>query len=183
MSEADFHIDSNVSEYIVFMYQTEDLIRACNMDREAVMDVIRAGKDMESAKFEALRIWYDGVIDKMQHQGIEKSGHLSEVKDLVTELFYLHNTLLNVTADKQYQQIVAAAQPVMMEFRDRSDNPHLNDVELCFQAMYMKVLLRLKGVEISEATEEAMIRFRDLLAYLSAQYKRMKSGEMGFGFN
>jgi hypothetical protein len=183
VSEADFHIHQNAAEYVLFMWQTEDLLRACKFDEDAVMEVISSSNEISAEKESALRAWYASIIQRMQAEGITEHGHLNEVHELVLELFYLHNTLLNVLQDKSYEDVYQKAAFVIKEYRERSDQRHSNDVEVCFHALYMKILLKLKGIPISADTEEAMKRFRDMLALLSTQFKRMKEGDLNFGMN
>ena len=59
-----------------------------------------------SSACEALKLkiedWYMELMRKMRAEGIETKGHLAEVNDILIEIFYLHNSLLNVTNDKKY---------------------------------------------------------------------------------
>jgi len=47
-------------------------------------------------------------------------------------------------------------------------------------AMFMKMQLKLRKQEIGSETEESMDKMRLQLAYLSREYKKMKSGEWNF---
>ena len=53
----------------------------------------------------------------------------------------------------------------------------MNHLEVCFHALYMKLLLKLQKKEISQETEEAFDAMRILLAYLTRSYHQMKGGE------
>jgi hypothetical protein len=183
VSEPDFHIHENAAEYILFIWQTEDLARACNMDAEAVMQVIRAGNELSPEKAAQLENWYQGIIAKMQREGIVEKGHLAEVNDLMIELFYLHTTLLTAMADKAYQEMLVLAKPALDEYRARSELKNGNDVEVCLHALYLKILLKVRGVKISQATDDAMQLFAKIMAYLSKHYRLMKEGKMNFSLN
>lgn len=183
MSNPDFHIHENVAEYILFIWQTEDLARACGMDSDAVMKVILSGNELPDEKVTQLEIWYKGIIARMRTEGITEKGHLAEVNDLMIEIFYLHTTLLTVMADKAYQEMLTLAKPALDEYRSRSELKNGNDVEICLHALYLKILLKVRGVAISQATEDAMQLFARIMAYLSTQYRLMKEGKMNFSLN
>jgi hypothetical protein len=116
----------------------------------------------------------------MKMQRIEKQGHLHEIKDILVEISYLHNTLLNLSEDHKYKALYEAANPYIEEFKERSNLKDKNQIEVIFHAMYMKLLLRLRKTEISAETEEALDSMRILLAYLAKSYHQMKNGELNF---
>jgi hypothetical protein len=98
----------------------------------------------------------------------------------LVELSYLHNTLINLTNDHKYKTLFETATPFIDEFKDRSNLKDKNHIEILFHALYMKLLMRLQGKDISAETEEAFDSMRILLAYLARAYGQMKSGSMDF---
>jgi hypothetical protein len=98
------------------------------------------------------------------------------LREIVMELVYLHNTLLTITNDAKYKNLVEAAQADLNEFRQRANMLNRHDVEVLIHAMYMKLQLKVRKQEISAETEEAMDKLRVQLAYLSREYNRMKNG-------
>ena len=168
--------DENVAEYILYMWHLEDALRACNFD----MELIRANFVMPQAKDEAMAIkieeWYETLIEKMHKEGKEKEGHLDEVNEVLIEMLYMHNLMLNITKDKEYDNLYRKADPVIREFASKANNNSLNPIEICLQAQYSKLLLRLQKKEITEETAKAFDVFRDLLAYLSDRFRQMKDG-------
>ena len=180
MLNAEKRKQENIAEYIIYMYQIEDLIRACNFDLELIMESVVRPQLPDDSFIGQYRSWYDSLIRDMKIQRIEKVGHLMDLREILMEISYLHNTLLNVTQDGKYLELFERALPVIEEFKDKSNLKDKNHIEIAFHAMYMKLLLRLQKKEISSETEEAFDAMRMMLAYLSKAYHKMKSGDLDF---
>jgi hypothetical protein len=180
MLVAQQKLKENIAEYILYMFQIEDVVRAYDLDIERLMAEF-INVQLPDPSYEAqYRKWYEGIIRQMKMERIEKTGHLHEIKDILVELSYLHNVLMNMANDTKYKSLFEAALPYMNEFKERSNLKDKNEIELAFHALYMKLLLRLQKKEISAATEEAFDAMRALLAYIAGSYKKMKSGDMDF---
>jgi hypothetical protein len=161
-------INENIAEYVLYMFQIEDLIRAYDFDLEAIIDGYVRPQLPDSSFIEQYKEWYRELIAQMKSQRIQKTGHLHDLKDIIVELSYLHKTLFT------------AATPYIEEFKEISNLKDKNAIEIVFHAMYMKLLLRLQKKEISAETEEAFDAMRILIAYLAKAYHDMKSGSMNF---
>ncbi|MFA5573476.1 MAG: DUF4924 family protein [Brumimicrobium sp.] len=179
MYVAQEKLNSNIAEYVLYMYQLEDLIRGYNFDIDKITEnLIRPQVKSNSFEAEAIK-WYQEIIDEMKSRQLEQKGHLFRVNEIITELVYLHQTLKEVVKDPKYLGLIAAAEKNIEDFRTKSDlqdNAHL--VEVCFYAMYMKLLMRLQQKEISGETENAFDSMRVVLGYLVKGYHQMKSGDM-----
>ena len=173
-------LNENIAEYILYMYQVEDVIRAYNLDLDAIMEQYVRPQLPDDSYFRQYAEWYGDLIRKMKEQQKQKSGHLLELNEVLVELSYLHNTLLNLANDGKYRALVEAATPYLEEFKSKSNLKDKNHIELLFGAMYMKLLLRLQKKEISAETEEAFDSMRIMLAYLSQAYHKMKRGDLDF---
>ena len=71
----------------------------------------------------------------------------------------------------------------MKDFQQKSNDPNLNLVEVGFNALYSKIILKLKGQVISPATEDAFKTISEMIAYLAAYYTKMKKGELDYTKN
>ncbi|HEY8404945.1 MAG TPA: DUF4924 family protein [Flavobacteriales bacterium] len=182
MSLAVQKFQQSVAEYILFLWQMEDLVRAVYFDTEALRDFIRSYTPDDSA-FNAEKEWFDRLVATMRREGVEQKGHVTEVHELIFELNYLHNTLLNILKEKEYIELYRIAQPNMEEYKNKADGKITNDVEICLTALYGLLMLRLKKEPVSNETAEAMKTFSDLLARLSYHYKMMKQGEVNYSLN
>lgn len=172
----------NIAEYILFVWQMEDLVRAMYFDIEAIAEFVRSFTPNQE-HYESELKWFKELIRQMKSERVEHRGHISEVHELIFELNYLHNTLLHVTKDKQYTKAYNDADPNIKEYLQRSDGKSTNDVEVCLTALYGILVLRLKKEPISEETNAAISTFSQLIALLAHQYKLMKQGEMNFSLN
>jgi hypothetical protein len=182
MSLAAKKLKENVSEYIIFLWQMEDLLRAVQFDSNALDDFIASYTPSEDA-FDSEKRWFSELSLTMRRDGVEQRGHISEVHEIIFELSYLHNTLLNVVKDKAYADAYRTAQPNIKEYLSRTDGKSTNDVEVCLTALYGLLVLRLRKEAVSEATSQAMQSFSQLMAKLSMHYRLMKQGEFNFSLN
>jgi hypothetical protein len=59
----------------------------------------------------------------------------------------------------------------------------VNEVEICLNALYMKLLLRLQKTEITPETEAAFKAFTKMISYLTREYHEVKGGKKNFTLN
>ncbi len=168
--------EDNIAEYVLYMWHIEDMVRACNFSIELIRQNIIAPQTDDEALKQKIEDWYMDLMRKMKNEGIETKGHLAEVNDVLIEMFYLHNSLLNVTNDKKYIEIFETAHPYIKEFGSKANATSLNPLEICLNAQYAKLLLKIQKKTITPESEEAFKKFRDVLAYIAARYKEMKTG-------
>lgn len=173
---------SNIIEYLLLMYQMEDLVRSCNLNLDKLVNEFIQPHISDPLLLEEYKSWYAQIIRDLQSFKREKQGHISDVYEIQMELFYLHNSLLTVTPNENYIQIYAEVQPLINEFRDKTPL-QLNDVDMCIYALYMKLQLKLQGKEISSETENAFDGMRKLLTSLAKAFHKMKSGDVAFHLN
>ncbi len=170
----------NIAEYLLYMYQIEDIIRAFQFDLETIVQHTVLPLTQNEQEVEAYRKWYEDLIRQMKAQRIEQKGHLADIQDIVIELSYLHNTLLTVYNDEKYKMLNDQAVNTLEEFKAKSNLQDKNTIEILLHAMYMKLLMRLKKQEISAETEEAFDTMRIQLAYLVKAYHQMKNGTLSY---
>lgn len=173
---------TNIIEYLILIYQMEDLVRACNFDLDVLMDKFIHPHIHDEKIVADYRNWYNLILQDLKSFNRQKQGHTSEVYEIQMELFYLHNSLLTVTPNKEYIKVYAQTQEHINAFRDKTPM-QLNDVDLCIYALHMKLLLKLNGKEINEESEKSFDRMRILLANLAKAYHKMKMGDVAFHLN
>jgi hypothetical protein len=173
---------NNVIEYLLFVYQMEDLMRSCNLNINTVVARFIEPHIQDQDLANDYKRWYNSIIEDLKSFNREKQGHISEVYEIQMELFYLHNSLLTVTPSESYIALYAETQPFINEFRDKTPM-QFNDVDLCIHALYMKLLLKMQGKPISETTENAFEMMKNLLVQLAKAYHKMKSGDVAFHLN
>ena len=175
--------DTNIAEHVVYMFQVEDLIRSKQADLNAIIEDIIRPQIQDEKLIEEYTKWYAGLIKQMKSERIESKGHLSEINEILMELLLLHNTLLNISKDARYLKAFEKALPALKDFQQKSNSGDLNLVETGFNALYGKMILRLRGQEISPASEEAFQAISTMLGTLANFYKKMKSGDLNFTNN
>jgi hypothetical protein len=171
---------SNIAEYVIYMYQIEDVVRAYQFDINAIIENFVMPQLPDSSFLPDFTEWYKGLIQRMHSQKIEKNGHLHEVNEVMVELSYLHNTLMNIIKDTKYISLFESSVKFIEEFKEKSNLKEKNHIEIAFHALYMKLLLKLQKKEISPESENAFDSMRILLAYLSKSYHKMQRGELDF---
>jgi hypothetical protein len=82
----------------------------------------------------------------------------------------LHLHLINDLNKPQYGAAYRTAQQYIAELKRKSAQG-ATEVEVCLNAMYMLMMMRIKGVEPSTETVAAIATFGNMLAMLSAEYK------------
>lgn len=175
--------DNNIAEHVLYMFQIEDLIRANQFDLETITYTILKPQIKDEKTLEAYKKWYQDLIKQMKSEGITKQGHLSEINEILMEILLLHNTLLNVIKEPKYLKAFENALSSLKEFQQKSGSADINLIEIGFNALYSKIILRLKKTPITDATEEAFQSISQMFAYLAAYYKKMKTGDLNFANN
>ncbi|HAA00151.1 MAG TPA: hypothetical protein DEP18_06300 [Flavobacteriales bacterium] len=183
MRAGEEKLKKNIAEYILYIWQMEDLVRSFQFDANVIRQSILSPQIEDEKELELEMEWFNELIRKMKNQQLVQKGHLNELNEIIQELFYLHNTLLNVAKDQAYVALNDAAAEAMEEFRFKSKLNDMNTVELCLNGLYLKLLMRLSKQEITSATETAFDSFRKLIAYLTIQYHKMKNGDLQFNYN
>lgn len=181
MTTAQAKKEANIVEYVLYLWQMEDLLRAASFEDEVITGFL--GQQFEGEQFDEELAWFQELAKKMKQQGLEKVGHIYEAQELITELVYLHSSLLNVFQDKEYKAALSNAKEHLDEFMKRTKVDFNNEIEPCLVAVYGLLNLRLKGKTISEETEASMKLFSLLLAILADRYKKMRMGKLQVNLN
>ena len=167
----------NIAEYVLYMYQIEDLVRAFGFDLDKLeQNVFGSFTENESLKKE-IREWYGNIIQMMELEQLKEKGHLQIVKNVVNDLDDLHRNLLNNPAETEYQNKYHLAAPNIAELAGKMKMENPNDVEVMFQGLYAVMLLRLQKREITPDTQKAVDTFSNLLALLSKKYHQREEKE------
>ncbi|MEE4198888.1 MAG: DUF4924 family protein [Bacteroidales bacterium] len=168
----------NIAEYVLYMWQIEDLIRAYNLDMEKISQhIIEKFEQPEPVKKE-IRNWYEGLIDLFKEEGITESGHLQFVRNTVNELDELHHFLLKSPDHLDYIDAYNQARDGLVELTNKSKGDVENEIEACFNGLYGILVLRLQQKTISPSTAEAMGRISKLVSLLSRKYKLFEEGSI-----
>jgi hypothetical protein len=169
---------SNIAEYILYMWHVEDLLRACNLDIDMVRQKIIDGYKADAATTKEITEWYESLIHMMRSEDVVSKGHLQLAKNSISEMNELHILLLQASDQFDYMKAYFEAKANISAFRAKSNNADAPEIEICLEALYSLLLLKMSGKEISQPTLEAMDTFSKLLALFSLKYKAWKDGSL-----
>ena len=68
----------NICESFLYMFQIEDIIRACKLNRQTIEQILLPKYPSEPAVQTDVRQWYFGLADQMEEEHIEQSGMTNE---------------------------------------------------------------------------------------------------------
>jgi hypothetical protein len=170
----------NIAEYIIYMYQVEDMMRACNLDIEIVKKEIISKYSQPKEVVDEITYWYDNIIALMRNQKIEKKGHLQEITNVVADLYDLHLQLLRSPLHPDYKFAYQEAAPVIGQSIAVCKKEGASEIEVCFEMLYLILLLRLQHKDINKDTEYAVGKISRLIAILSSKYKRNEDEGLDF---
>ena len=76
----------NIVEYLLYMWQVEDLIRANHFRMEEIeKNVIARYNQTENVKAE-IRQWYEELLEMMRSEGVMEKGHIQLNKNIIINL-------------------------------------------------------------------------------------------------
>lgn len=168
--------EKNIAEYLIYMWQVEDLIRAnkCDID-EMRRHIISRYPEEERP---ALEEWYGNLIEMMRREGVTEQGHLQINRNVIQNLTELHAALLSSTKYPFYNAAYFKALPFIVELRRKSGKTEEPELETCFEALYGVLLLRLQKKEISSGTAKAIEAISSFLSLLANYYDKEIRGEL-----
>ena len=170
--------EKNIAEYLIYMWQVEDLIRAndCDIDRikENIISRYKIG-DEERCELTEL---YSNLASKMREEGVREKGHLQINRNVIINLTELHAALLASSKFPFYRSSYFKALPFIVELRNRNGQKEEPELETCFEALYGMMLLRLQKKPISPETTKAMEAISSFLSMLANYYDKDKKGEL-----
>ena len=161
----------NIAEYLLYMWQLEDILRAFELDIDKVQQRLIDTTNHSDEKKEAARQWYTKLIEQMKLEGVEKAGHLDVNRELLNKLSLLHTQLLKKGKEIKYIETYYKTMPHIQELRSKTTDQDVSDIEVCFTALYGFLLLKLQKREISSETASAISQISQLIGSLSEKYK------------
>jgi hypothetical protein len=169
----------NIAEYLLYMWQVEDLIRANDLDINKIEENIISKFDVDEDKKKQIVSWYADLIEMMRVENVQQSGHLQINNNVLINLTDLHKQLLFSQQHADYSATFYKALPFVTELKTKQSGVD-NDIEVIFNFLYGVLLLRLQGKELSEETSQALLTISKFVALLALQYKLEKEGKLQF---
>lgn len=170
----------NICEYLLYMWQVEDLIRAFGLNIDNINERIISCFPLKSeSERKPLYDWYDSLIEMMRLENIQKTGHLQLNKNIIIDLNELHEMLLKSGKDAGYNGKFYHILPYLSQLRNQNKS-EVSDIEICFNFQYGIMLLRMQQKTISEETLQAQTEISKFMILISKKYQLYKSGELEF---
>ena len=171
---------TNIAEYILYMWQLEDLLRACSFDPQIVEDRIVNQFKVDEITRNEIACWYENLAAMMQKEHVELKGHLQVITNLVNDLNEFHLKMLEVQNDKEYVRLYQTNQTAIDEIMKKMLVNAENEIDACFSALYGFMILKLKSSEISDQTNQTIGNIAHQLGHLSARYLQFENDEFEF---
>ena len=171
---------SNIAEYLLYMWQVENIIRAfdCSLSRIRKEYIERFEYDEEQK--EELTDWYGNLIRMMNQEGCREVGHLQINKVVMQQLQELHVQLLSSPKFPFYNAEYYKVLPFIVELRNRGADKEENEVETCFNSLYGVMMLRLQKKDITPSTEHAIKEITTFIGMLNDYYLKDKQEPLVF---
>lgn len=102
----------NIAEYILYLWQLEDLLRALQFSPEAIYSTLIAPrKDIAEEQKHLFLMWYLDLANLLQQEGKAEKGHLEHTLHLIRDLHDLHLQLMKLPAGEHYRATYARLGP------------------------------------------------------------------------
>ena len=174
--------NENIAEYILYIWQIEDLLRAYKFDiDELEKDYLRKSFDYSQADYQEIKKWYEALINMMKEEKITGSGHLIFIKNTVNDLNRLHLNLLQSPEHFDYHNQYRKTKVFIDELAQKSPKAQ-NEIDLCFIALYGVLVLKMQKKEISRETQEAIAQISELISLLATKYHSIEKGEIDLSY-
>ena len=143
----------NIAEYILYLWQMEDYLRAFPQNADATPELHE-------------------LNEMMHREGILEGGHLALATNALSEVEELHAQLLD--EDAMYRAAMIRLRPALNLLKAKTDRPTMSDIEACFILLYQIMMLRLQKKEITPETADVQQRATQVLTFLSRAYRDVK---------
>lgn len=168
--------EQNIIEYILYMWQVEDMIRASKLNMKLIKEYIVEKFDQPDSVKKEILAWYENHTEMMVNEHKQEKGHLVYIENILNELFELHIKLSNSKTENEYKSLYNKALPLITELKTKSDGQNMNELEISLNGIYGYLMLKLSGRNVTEKTTEAIQGISNMLAYLAARYKKIENG-------
>ena len=169
----------SIAEYLLYMWQIEDIIRAYGCSLPVIKkQYIERFNFSEEQKAEEID-WFGNLIRMMNEEGKRESGHLDINKVILKDVIDLHGMLLQSAKFPIYNAEYYKVLPFIVELRNRGDKD-LNEIETCLDALYGVMMLRLQKKTISPETERAIKEITTFVGLLSDYYIKDRTEGLKF---
>ena len=169
----------NIAEFILYLWQIEDLLRALQFSPEAIYSQLVAPRQIEEEQKHVYLLWYMDIVNLLKKEDKEESGHLEHTLHLIGDMHNLHLQLMQNPVGEHYRTTFARLAPQLPMLRTLVKKEDVCDTEICFRALYAAMLYRIKGdKKRAEAINDTIELVSPVVAELAAMYGKVERGEI-----
>ena len=99
----------NIAEYILYLWQLEDLLRALQFSPEAIYSQLVAPRQIEEEQKHIYLLWYMDIVNLLRKENKEEGGHLEHTLHLIADMHNLHLQLMQHPVGEHYRATFARA--------------------------------------------------------------------------
>ena len=169
----------SIAEYLLYMWQVEDIIRVYGCSLSRIRREYIEQFDYDDEQKEELVDWYGNLVTMMNQEGKREQGHLQINQIVLQDMTELNAQLLNSTKFPFYNSEYYKVLPFIVELRNKGDK-ETGEIETCMNALYGTMLLRLQKKEITPNTEHAIKEISTFIGMLSDYYIKDKTEGLKF---
>lgn len=171
----------SIAEYLLYMWQIEDIIRAMGCSLPLIRKAyISKFTDYTDEQKEDEIDWFGNLVRMMNEEGKRDLGHLNINDIIVRDLVDLHQRLLQSNKFPIYNAEYYKVLPFIVELRGKGDK-NISEIETCLDALYGIMMLRMQKKEISPETEHAIKEISTFIGMLSDYYLKNETEGLDFG--
>ena len=171
----------SIAEYLLYMWQIEDIIRAMGCSLPLIRKAyISKFTDYTDEQKEDEIDWFGNLVRMMNEEGKRDQGHLNINDIIVRDLVDLHQRLLQSNRFPIYNAEYYKVLPFIVELRGKGDK-NISEIETCLDALYGIMMLRMQKKEISPETEHAIKEISTFIGMLSDYYLKNEAEGLDFG--
>ena len=191
--------EKSIAEYLLYMWQMEDIIRVYGCSLTRIRKEYIEKFDYTEEQKEDEEDWFGNLVRMMNQEGCREHGHLQINKVLMQGLTDLHNELLASSKFPFYSAEYYRVLPYIVELRGKTKqvadrmarkneenlkeiaaNLGHSEIETCFDVLYGVMMLRLQKKEISQETNVAVKEISTLIGMLADYYQKDKTEGLVF---
>ncbi len=173
----------NIAEYILYMWQVEDIIRALNGATNNIKNYVQQQYNVDEQTKAQICNWYITLSHEMQAEGIMQAGHLNRIRELLLCLKNFHQKVLQQPSQALYNSVYHQTLPTIIQLRSKSGDTVKDEIETCFTGIYGYLTLKLQGKEVSSETEKAIKQISTFLAMLADRFREYEEGRLSLTTN
>ncbi|NME70298.1 DUF4924 family protein [Flammeovirga aprica] len=168
---ADKKKKENICEYIIYIYQSEELLRAFNFNFDDIKEyVLKHITKLNEEEKQQILDWHKELMQLMETEEVMKEGHCSWAQNEIDTITSIHEKLLK--EDQDYLKIYQNASPHIENNLKIADGLITNPIQICINGIFGLLLLRTRGKKVDDQTKEILNTFGDVLSYLAFKYKQ-----------